>query len=140
MKFMKLSDHATMPTSGSKEAAGYDLYSTEDVCIWPLTTEVIHTGIAIELPPGTFGGIFSRSGLSTKQGLAVINGVGVVDSDYRGEIMVPLHNHSEGRKWIRRGDRVAQLIIIPYLKPVLVESDTLSKTDRGIGGFGSTGK
>lgn len=105
-----------------------------------MSTEVIHTGIAIELPPGTFGGIFSRSGLSTKQGLAVINGVGVVDSDYRGEIMVPLHNHSESRKWIKRGDRVAQLIVIPYFKPLLEESGRLSSTERGTGGFGSTGK
>ena len=140
MKIMKLSDHATMPTSGSEDAAGYDLYATRDVCIHAGDTEMIDTGVCIEIPVGFFGGVYSRSGLSTKKGLAVINGVGVIDSDYRGSIKVPLHNHGNSRQWVKAGERIAQLVIQPYVKEEFEIVEELTETERGAGSFGSTGR
>ena len=140
IKFTRLRDNAIIPTKGSKEAAGFDLYACLDVpvTINPGETRLIGTGLAFELPKNTFAGIFARSGLATKKGLAPANKVGVCDSDYRGEYLVGLHNHSSAPATVHHGDRIAQMVIIPYLEVTLTEDD-LSDTDRGLGGFGSTG-
>ncbi len=137
----KLSENAVIPAYGSEFAAGADLYActAQPVTIQPGCTEVIHTGIAIELPVGYAGLIYARSGLATKQGLAPANKVGVVDCDYRGEIMVALHNHSSQARTVSGGDRIAQLVITPYITADFEEADSLSSTVRGEGGFGSTG-
>lgn len=142
IKYKKLNVYAKEPTHGSEAAAGYDLYSLESsgiLTIQPHTTLTINTGIAIELPEGTFGAIFARSGLATKQGLRPANCVGVIDSDYRGEIIVALHNDTDKEKTITGGDRIAQLVVLPYLPIKFVEVDELTETERGSGGFGSTG-
>lgn len=132
---------AIMPTKGSEYAAGWDLYAVDDYCIWPSESKMIETGVAVELPVGTFGGLFSRSGLSTKKNLILVNGVGVIDADFRSSIKVPLFNIGMERQWVRKGDRVAQLIIIPYAdKEPLELAENLSDTVRGEGGFGSTGE
>ena len=140
IKFTRLRDNAIIPTKGSKEAAGFDLYACLDapVTINPGETRLIGTGLAFELPKNTFAGIFARSGLATKKGLAPANKVGVCDSDYRGEYLVGLHNHSSAPATVHHGDRIAQMVIIPYLEVTLTEGD-LSNTTRGSGGFGSTG-
>ena len=137
----KLNDKAIVPSYGSEYAAGADLYACVegDVEIKPHTTVVIPTGIAIELPLGYAGLIYARSGLATKKGLAPANKVGVVDCDYRGEVKVALHNHSEILQTVSSGERIAQLVITPYLTAQFVEAEELSQTVRGAGGFGSTG-
>ena len=137
----KLNDRAIIPSYGSEYAAGADLYACVDgeVEIAPHTTVVVPTGIAIELPLGYAGLIYARSGLATKKGLAPANKVGVVDCDYRGEVKVALHNHSEVAQTISAGERIAQLVITPYLTAQFIECDCLSETVRGAGGFGSTG-
>ena len=137
----KLDENAVIPTYGSEYAAGADLYACTDgaVTINPGETVLIHTGIAMELPLGTVGLIYARSGLALKKGLAPANKVGVIDSDYRGEIMVALHNHSSEPAVVEAGDRIAQIVITPYLTADFEISDTLSKTQRAGGGFGSTG-
>ena len=137
----KLNEKATVPSYGSEFAAGADLYACvdSDVEIKPHTTAVIPTGIAIELPLGYAGLIYARSGLATKKGLAPANKVGVVDCDYRGEVKVALHNHSEIPQTISAGERVAQLVITPYITAQFEEAEELSQTVRGAGGFGSTG-
>ena len=142
VKFIKLDPRATMPTYGSASAAGADLYalSGEDIEIPPHKTVMIHTGLAMELPEGYCGLIFARSGIASKRGLARANKVGVVDSDYRGEFMVALHNHSDENASVAGGERIAQLVITPYLRAEFIESDALTDTDRGAGGFGSTGR
>lgn len=144
VKIKKLSNQAIIPTRGSEYAAGYDLYACpkgqDAVFIAPGETMMIGTGISAEIPVGTFGGVFARSGLSIKQGLAPANKVGVIDSDYRGEIMVALHNHSSEERCVMYGDRIAQLVIIPFLSVNFEEADSLGDTNRGAGGFGSTGK
>lgn len=134
---------AAIPTRGSEQAAGYDLYAWglygECAVIQPHETRMIGTGIAIEIPDGYFGGIYARSGLASKKGLRPANCTGVIDSDYRGEIKVALHNDSEMPQMVSDGDRIAQLIIQPYL-PVRFETvDSLDETERGEGGFGHTG-
>ena len=143
MKIMKIYDDAILPTRGSAEAAGYDLYARlrehETLQILPHETTKIGTGIAIECPKGYFAGIFARSGLATKQGLRPANCVGVVDSDYRGEIKVALHNDSNIEQHIDNGERIAQAILQCYMPMNFTEVDTLEDTDRGQGGFGSTG-
>lgn len=141
MKFKKLNNLAKLPTRGSAEAAGWDLYAATsyDTDIFPLQTVKIGTGIAVEIPKGNFGGIYARSGLATKQGLRPANCVGVIDSDYRGELVVALHNDSNSIQTISAGSRIAQLIIQPYTAVDLEEVDELDETDRGAGGFGSTG-
>ena len=138
----KLSDHAHLPVYGSPYAAGADLYACldGDVKIGAGQTAVIPTGIALELPVGYAGLIYARSGLATKQGLAPANKVGVVDCDYRGEVKVALFNHSGEERTVSCGDRIAQLVITPYITAVFEEKDELSETARGEGGFGSTGK
>ena len=141
VRFKKLNENAYIPTYGSPYAAGADLYSAEgETVIAPHTTAFIGTGIATEIPEGYMGLIFARSGLSCKRHLAPANKVGVVDSDYRGEIKVALHNHSDEPQKIDAGERVAQLVITPFLAVDFEEVDELDETVRGEGGFGSTGK
>lgn len=138
----KLNPNAIIPTKGSEHAAGLDLYAcidTNELAINPHETKKVGTGLAAEIPEGYFGAIFARSGLATKQGLRPANCVGVVDSDYRGEIIVALHNDSQYFTVINNHDRIAQLVILPYLDVNLNEVDDLSDTKRGEGGFGSTG-
>lgn len=141
INFKKLDDRATIPTYGSEFSAGADLYAVcdSDITIQSGKTVLIHTGLAMEIPEGYGGFIFARSGLASKKGLAPANKVGVVDSDYRGEIMVALHNHSNEDKTISHGERIAQLVIMPYLAAEFTECEELSDTVRGQGGFGSTG-
>ena len=137
----RLSETAKIPTQGSSEAAGYDLYADikEPITVHPHTTEKVGTGLAFSLPTGTFGAIFARSGLATKQGLRPANCVGVCDSDYRGEYIVAIHNDSDIQKIIEPGERIAQLILMPYCPMKFIEVEALNSTERGAGGFGSTG-
>jgi dUTP pyrophosphatase len=145
VKFKRLDERATTPTKGSTSAAGYDLYAVaidgyESFTIQAHTTSRINTGLAMEIPEGYFGAIYARSGLATKQGLRPANCVAVIDSDYRGEIIVVLHNDGDSPQTITKGERVAQLVIMPYLPVEFEEVDNLNDTDRGSGGFGRTGK
>ena len=137
----KLNENAIIPTYGTEFSAGADLYALpgDKVIIPPHKTVLIHTGIALEIPEGYAGLIFARSGFATKRGLAPANKVGVIDADYRGEIMVALHNHSDIEAEVEGGERVAQLAIMPFLKAEFDLCDELSDTVRGGGGFGSTG-
>ena len=137
----KLKANAALPVYSSAAAAGADLRACleEDVIIRPGKTEMISTGLAMEVPEGYAGLIYARSGLASKRGLAPANKVGVIDSDYRGEIMVALHNHSEEAAVISHGERIAQLIITPYLTAEFTEKEVLEETERGFCGFGSTG-
>lgn len=139
--YKRLNDLAIVPTKGSEYSAGYDLYAAieSDIEIAPHGTIMIGTGLAFEIPPYTFMGIFARSGLATKKGLRPANCVGVVDSDYRGEVKVALHNDSDEVMTVESGERIAQAIILPFYQIGLEEVDELSDTDRGEGGFGSTG-
>lgn len=139
-----LNDTATIPTFGSVDAAGCDLYANlapegGSVTIVPGTTYLIKTGIAMEIPERSAGFIYARSGLASKRGLRPANCVGVVDSDYRGEIMVALYNDSQVEQVVNHGERVAQMVIGPYLRPEFVVVNELEDTDRGVGGFGHTG-
>ena len=138
----KLDERAVLPTYGSAFSAGADLYAVadEEIGILPNETKLIHTGLALEIPEGYAGLIYARSGLATKRGLAPANKVGVVDADYRGEVMVALHNHSTEVRYVECGERIAQLVIAPVYQADFCEVEELSKTDRGDGGFGSTGK
>lgn len=138
----KIRESAKLPTYGSQFAGGADLYACleQDVIITPGETAFIPTGLAMEIPVGYVGLIYARSGLACKRGLAPANKVGVIDSDYRGEFIVALHNHGTTTQTVQNGERVAQLVITPVLMPAYVETDELSDTDRGAGGFGSTGK
>ena len=142
MNFIKLNENAVTPTYGSEFSAGADLYACEngEVTIESGETKLIHTGIALEIPEGYAGLIYARSGIASKRGLAPANKVGVIDSDYRGEIMVALHNHSAVAQTIADKERIAQLVVTPFLKVEFNETDQLSDTVRGAGGFGSTGK
>lgn len=137
----KLRDNAIISTQGSKYAAGYDLYAAIDTPITIKSGETVKigTGLAFELPEGFFAGIFARSGLATKQGLRPANCVGVVDCDYRGEVIVAIHNDSNRDAVIAPGDRIAQMILLPYQSMEFIEVSDLSETDRGDGGFGSSG-
>ena len=141
VNFIKLNENAHAPTYGSEFAAGADLYACEggEVTIGTGETKLVHTGLALEIPEGYAGLIYARSGIATKRGLAPANKVGVIDSDYRGEIMVSLHNHSNEAQTIADGERIAQLVITPFLAVEYNETDVLSDTVRGEGGFGSTG-
>ena len=144
IKFLKLNKNAKIPSRGSSAAAGYDLYAclpegAMSVSISPHETKKIGTGLSIEIPEGYFGAVFARSGLASKQGLRPANCVGVCDSDYRGEYIVALHNDSEEKRTVTQGDRIAQLVVLPFLPVEFVETDTLTETERGAGGFGSTG-
>lgn len=138
----KLNKNAIIPTRGSKQSAGYDLYACTNtsIVIMPHNTVKVKTGLAIEIPEGYFGAIFARSGLATKQGLRPSNCVGVCDSDYRGEYTVALHNDTDEPQTINPMERIAQLVVMPYLTVEFNEVDELNDTERGVGGFGSTGK
>lgn len=140
--FKKLREDATAPTRGSASAAGYDLHACMDapVVIAPGETAMVGTGLSIAVPEGYFGAVFARSGLASKQGLRPANCVGVCDSDYRGEYTVALHNDSAVAREVQPGERIAQLVVIPYLALDFEEADALDDTARGAGGFGSTGK
>ena len=150
LKVIKLRDNAIIPTKGTKYSAGYDLYAnitedeadTEDngVVISPGETKFIHTGIAFQLPPYTFGGVYARSGLACKRGLRPGNAVGICDEDYTGEVLVALHNDSFTGQIIYHGERIAQYIVQPVVKTNIVEVEELDKTERGAGGFGHTGR
>lgn len=140
LNIKKLTEKAMVPTYGTEFSAGADLYNLDThVVIEPHQTTLIHTGIAVEIPEGYCGLIFARSGLATKRGLAPANKVGVIDSDYRGEVMVALHNHSDLPGVVAPNERVAQLVIVPFLKADFEVVEELSSTVRGVGGFGSTG-
>ena len=142
VRVKKLHPNAQLPAYGSVEAAGADLYACLDapVTIEPGETAWIPTGIALEVPKGCAGLVYARSSMGVKRGLAPANKVGVIDSDYRGEIRVVLLNHGKQTQTVEPGERVAQFIITPVLTPAYVEAEALSDTDRGVGGFGSTGK
>ena len=142
VRFKRLNDLAKIPTRGSKFSAGYDLYAAtdEDIQIPPHSTVKIGTGLAMELPVGWFGAIFARSGIATKRGLRPANAVGICDADYRNEYIVALHNDTDELQTIQAGERIAQLIILPYQDIDFKEVDELRDTDRGMGGFGSTGE
>ncbi len=138
--FKKLTPNAHTPTYGSPYSAGADLYSAEEtVTIAPGESRLMHTGIAVEIPAGYVGLVYARSGLAAKRGLAPANKVGVIDADYRGEIMVCLYNHSGIEQTVEAGERIAQMVVAPFLACEYEETDELSETVRGEGGFGSTG-
>ena len=141
INYKKLNPNAKTPTRGSEYAAGYDLYACVDdtVTINPHQTVKIGTGLSFELPNGTFAGLFARSGLATKEGLRPANCVGCCDADYRGEYIVALHNDSEDVRYVNNGDRIAQMILLPYIEMEFNELDNLTDTERGSNGFGSTG-
>ena len=141
VRIKKLDSHAIIPTYASSESAGADLYAC---CFAPVEipaghTALIHTGLAVEIPEGYCGLVYARSGLATKKGLAPANKVGVIDADYRGEIMVSLYNHGDLTQTVMPGERIAQLVVTPFLKAEFELSEELSDTVRGEGGFGSTG-
>ena len=141
VRIKKLNENAIIPTYGTKYSAGADLYTVDGTTVIPPhATTLLHTGIAVEIPEGYCGLIFARSGLASKRGLAPANKVGVIDADYRGEVMVALHNHTDAPATISAGERIAQLAIVPFLKAEFELSDTLDDTARGTGGFGSTGR
>ena len=141
VRIKKINDKAIIPTYGTEFSAGADLYACidETVTLVPGETRLINTGLAMEIPVGYAGLIYARSGLASKKGLAPANKVGVVDADYRGEIMVALHNHSTSDASIEPGERIAQMVIAPFLTANFIVSDELDDTVRGAGGFGSTG-
>ena len=141
VEIKKLRPEAQLPTRGSQQAAGYDLHAclSSDLAIAPGATVLVGTGLAFALPQGYFGGVFARSGLSVKQGLRPANCVGVIDSDYRGEIKVVLYNHSDEPQTVSSSERIAQIVIAPYIRCEF-EDGEIDSTDRGAGGFGSTGK
>lgn len=142
IRVKKLNQNAKLPEYGSLEAAGADLYACldDDVVIAPGESAFIPTGLAMEISKGCAGLIYARSGLACKRDLAPANKVGVIDSDYRGEFMVVLHNHGKQSQTVTHGDRIAQLVITPILTPAYEEVDLLTDTKRAEGGFGSTGK
>lgn len=146
IKIKKLYNDAIIPTRGSYYAAGYDLYAHIEcqeehtgVVILPHETVLIGTGVAIQPPKDCFGAVFARSGLASKQGLRPANCVGVCDYDYTGEYMIALHNDSDTQRFVKHGDRIGQVVFMPYVNVNFVEVENLDATERGDGGFGSTG-
>ena len=141
IEYTKLNEYAKEPTRGSAAAAGYDLYAaiSDPITIPAHTTVKIGTGLAFALPDSTFAAIFARSGLATKEGLRPANCVGVCDSDYRGEYIVALHNDTDSEKFINPGERIAQMVLMPYIPMLFKEVESLDETERGENGFGSTG-
>lgn len=142
VRFKRLNGLAKIPTRGSKFSAGYDLYAATDydIQIPPHSTVKIGTGLAMDIPVGWFGGVFARSGIASNRGLRPANCVPVIDCDYRGEWLIPLHNDTTETKTVQAGERIAQLILLPYQDIDFIEVDKLTKTDRGDGGFGHTGE
>ena len=143
VKIKRLNENAVIPTHGSEYAAGYDIYACMDaneaLIIKPHQTAKVNTGLSVSIPEGYFGAIFARSGVATKRGLRPANCVGVVDADYRGEIIVALHNDSDLEQLIVGGELIAQLVVMPFLSIEFTEVEELDNTERGTGGFGSTG-
>ena len=139
IKIKKLYEDSQIPTRGSEYAAGYDLYAHESAVIEPHMTKKIGTGVAIQPPKDSFGAVFARSGLAATQGLRPANCVGVCDYDYTGEYIVALHNDSNEERIVEAGERIGQVVFIPYMNVTFVEVDELEETERGAGGFGSTG-
>lgn len=141
LKIKRLRPGAQLPGRATEQAAGLDLYAwcEEEIVLQPLERQLVPTGIAIELPAGSAGMVYARSGQALRKGLAMANGVGVIDADYRGEVAVPVVNLSGAPLRITHGERIAQLVVTPVLMPDMLELDTLSDTGRGEGGFGSTG-
>ena len=142
IKIKKLNNLAKMPSRGSSDAAGYDLYAATNynIEIQPHNTVKIGTGLSFELPQGTFAAIFSRSGIATKRGLRPANCVGVIDSDYRGPVIVALHNDTDEIQSVEPGERIAQMILLPFISMDFNEVNELSDTARGEGGFGNSGR
>jgi dUTP pyrophosphatase len=142
IQIKKLKANAQLPTRGSAYAAGYDLYACLDEAVTVPAGETVKigTGLSIAVPEGYFGAIFARSGLAAKEGLRPANCVGIADSDYRGEYIVALHNDSASHRTVTPGERIAQLVIMPFLSVTFDEVESLGETERGAGGFGSTGK
>lgn len=140
MNIKMLDYEAKVPTRGTNNSAGFDLYANHDATIQPGKSEMVGTGVAMEIPDSCVGLVFARSGLACKQGLRPANCVGVIDSDYRGEVMVCLYNDANQNRFVDKGDRIAQLVIVPYMAPTLAIVDELSDTERSDGGFGHTGK
>ena len=142
LRYKKLNKLAKEPTRGSAAAAGYDLYAAtnEKIIVPAHETVKVGTGLAFELPDGVFGAIFARSGLATKQGLRPANCVGVCDSDYRGEYIVAIHNDTDETQTIEPNERIAQMVLMPYISMTFEETNELTKTDRSSNGFGSTGQ
>lgn len=142
IRIKKLRENAVVPTYGSESAAGADLYAAvnEAVTIEPGETKFIPTGLAFEIPEGYAGFVYARSGMASKRNLAPANKVGVIDSDYRGEVMTALHNHGNTPQDVEPGERIAQMVIAPYITANFLLSDSLDDTERGQGGFGSTGR
>lgn len=142
IRIKKLNSHAVIPTYGTEFSAGADLYAciSEPLTLLPGETRLIHTGLAMEIPAGYAGLVYARSSLATKRGLAPANKVSVIDSDYRGELMVPLHNHSAAEQTVGPSERIAQIIFTPYYQAAFEETENLDSTARGTGGFGSTGQ
>ena len=140
ISIQKLHPDAILPQYGSADAAGADLCSIEEITIAPGETKLVHTGLAMAIPQGYGGFIFARSGLATKRGLAPANKVGVVDADYRGEVMVALYNQGSTEQTILKGERIAQMVFLPCPQATLELCDSLEETERGNGGFGSTGR
>ncbi len=142
VRIKKLRENAVVPTYGSECAAGADLYAAidEPVTVEAGETKLIPTGLAFEIPEGYAGFVYARSGLASKRNLAPANKVGVIDSDYRGEVMTALHNHGKEPQTVEAGERIAQMVIAPCITADFILSDTLDDTERGEGGFGSTGR
>ncbi len=142
VRYTRVSELAHIPTRGSEKAAGYDLYAAIDstIRIAPHETAKIDTGLRFEIPDGYFAAIFARSGIAAKEGLRPANCTGVCDSDYRGNYIVAMHNDSEVTRVVEPGERIAQMVVLPYLPVFFEESDSLTDTERGEGGFGSTGR
>ncbi len=140
-KVKKLDERAIIPTYATEHSAGADLYNMKNspVTVGSHETVMIKTGLAVEIPEGYVGLVFARSGIASKRGLAPANKVGVIDSDYRGEWMVALHNHSDVPATVDGGERIAQVVVVPYITGTFSEVEELSETERGSGGFGSTG-
>lgn len=142
IKIKKLRENAVVPSRATEGSAGADLYAVlegESLCVKPHETVLVPTGLAFQIPDGFVGLVFARSSLGTKRGLAPANKVGVIDSDYRGEVMVSLHNHTDEVQTIQNSERIAQIVIVPFLKAGFIPCDELDDTLRGAGGFGSTG-
>lgn len=142
LKVKKLRDNAILPTRGSEEAAGADLYACIDEPITIVTdgNAIIPTGIACDFPEGYFGAVVVRSSVGIKRHMGLMNQVGIIDHDFNGEIMIGIHNDGKTPQTIEPGERLAQMILLPYVTYDIIETDTLSETERGEGGFGSTGK
>lgn len=142
MKIKRMTDTATLPTRATELSAGYDLYAdlAEPLTIFPGCVEMVHTGVAVALPPRTAGLVFGRSGLGVRHGIVPANAVGVIDADYRGELMVGLFNHGDTPYTVQPQERIAQLVVTPILTPELQEVEELEETARGSQGFGSTGR